>query len=398
MASMVQCLVCAKCGRPAATQSSLVAPKALTVPKTVYAYELAVLGVDCWCYSVTASDDQRFDLVRAQPLRLKLHAEACHDAAAATVFAAGAEAGGLPSVASSKDFPCGVDASWFTGYRAVPIYCMGCLLPHQLGWGFSHSATQQPEFLALILTRLRERQLDVQAQEFLAAAAPAYVRQSLQIQVSLARWATAVCKDSSAAEYPAELKAAAEAALLTLRELHSQTDGRPMPPELSAVQQRLRQSAAQGAAVHSPTARLPQAPRGPLTTGQASIVGMRRRNVSQPGSTLSFAGLEAARERQRRDAEEPWLNRYLGAMQHRTTNRAGASRSSSAADLVRRFPVDNLSRDAGSTSRSTERAGGAGSPAAPAPARRKAMRTVSGVTVGGRCSACGRHAAVCQCC
>merc|ERR1712151_21611 len=79
----------------------------------------------------------------------------------------------------------------------------------------------------------------------------------------------------------------------------------------------------------------PRAPRGPLTAGQASIVAVRRSNGSR--SSQSFASMEAARARAQRDEEEPWIGRYIAAMQ------VGGS-SADARALRRRRSESSLSQ------------------------------------------------------
>merc|ERR1719487_1175259 len=93
MAGEVFCLVCAKCNNPAATKASLLPSRTDTSTSSVYPYELAVLDVNCWCYSATATSgsDDRFDLVCTQLPSVAYAKAGDAESALGTVYGAGPE-------------------------------------------------------------------------------------------------------------------------------------------------------------------------------------------------------------------------------------------------------------------------------------------------------------------
>lgn len=129
-------MVCQQCRYPIVSPDNVIPGRAETWAKTVFAYELDIMGRQVWCYSATNPSAHRFDVLRARP-RL----------------------GAAIAVTRAPD----VTHSWFPGFAWQMASCAAC--DTHLGWAFSTaregSAPTEPaiDFFGLISTRLAETKL-----------------------------------------------------------------------------------------------------------------------------------------------------------------------------------------------------------------------------------------------
>eukprot|EP01004_Peranema_trichophorum_P009705 NODE_8452_length_677_cov_31.944043_g7828_i0.p1 GENE.NODE_8452_length_677_cov_31.944043_g7828_i0~~NODE_8452_length_677_cov_31.944043_g7828_i0.p1 ORF type:complete len:189 (-),score=39.83 NODE_8452_length_677_cov_31.944043_g7828_i0:31-597(-) len=100
-------LSCSSCGFPIVKEEDLIEERIDTWSKVVYAYQLAVLDKEIWCYSATNPSDRRFDVARVKP---------CMESTRIT----------------GKPTP---EHTWFPGYSWSMASCKVC--GAHLGWGFS---------------------------------------------------------------------------------------------------------------------------------------------------------------------------------------------------------------------------------------------------------------------
>eukprot|EP00929_Paragymnodinium_shiwhaense_P054485 TRINITY_DN27310_c0_g1_i1.p1 TRINITY_DN27310_c0_g1~~TRINITY_DN27310_c0_g1_i1.p1 ORF type:complete len:392 (-),score=105.24 TRINITY_DN27310_c0_g1_i1:164-1339(-) len=167
LAAKCPCLACARCGQVVVMREALLAERGVpTLKSSVFAYELAVLGVPTWCYSATQADGKRFDVLRVS--------EICVGRARVDGISAGRSraCGVLPFSAVGGDGEDGdIQANevatecWFPGFAAQPVRCAGCNTSTRLlGWAFTpveESSDREGSslgFFGLIVTRLTERQ------------------------------------------------------------------------------------------------------------------------------------------------------------------------------------------------------------------------------------------------
>eukprot|EP00930_Biecheleria_cincta_P001126 TRINITY_DN10228_c0_g1_i1.p1 TRINITY_DN10228_c0_g1~~TRINITY_DN10228_c0_g1_i1.p1 ORF type:complete len:325 (+),score=36.74 TRINITY_DN10228_c0_g1_i1:112-1086(+) len=150
MTAMTSHLVCAKCGMPVASTQDLITSKKETAPALVYPYELALLGTDTWCYSASEPNGDRKDLVLVKLIPAERGAANRSALLGEAALYRGLGCTSLPWA------ECG----WWTPGPALrrPAHCTGCLEPNWLGWLFT---CQHVEFFGLLLTRLREQQVDL---------------------------------------------------------------------------------------------------------------------------------------------------------------------------------------------------------------------------------------------
>lgn len=157
MPNQAFCLVCSKCSRAVTTRNGLVRSQMETLASAVYPYELGVLDCTSWCYSVTDSEDGRFDLVctNVGPLVKGASPNGMFQG-----FVCSAD----PSACSANLICLNTrpesEPAWFPGFVRRPMYCMGCFRPTFLGWACSKETSAHIDFLALVVTSLRERYVD----------------------------------------------------------------------------------------------------------------------------------------------------------------------------------------------------------------------------------------------
>eukprot|EP00928_Gymnodinium_smaydae_P078393 TRINITY_DN6229_c0_g1_i2.p1 TRINITY_DN6229_c0_g1~~TRINITY_DN6229_c0_g1_i2.p1 ORF type:complete len:401 (-),score=94.85 TRINITY_DN6229_c0_g1_i2:21-1223(-) len=363
MVASVHCLVCAKCGNPATTKANLISEKANAVSSSVYNYELTVLDEACWCYSATDVDGERVDLLRicaapATSAAPQLRGSApCRSAAPAAASATLFESGPDLRVGAlvCADLEDTADP-WFGSSARRRVHCAGCPLPTLLGWYFEAPAggrsgasqaaagrgSGNGAFIALLITRTRERLLETQgAKELIRTSNASQVAKVVRQHAFLAQLERlpdgAQMLEHLARLEPRELQgvlAAATSAEGGGASAATGAAGAPVvPPERVAA--RLRSALREVPGGELPRRQRgrasslnPSALRGVTTRGQADIVNMRENNRSVQGGARpapSFAALEAARARAREAEEEPWLAR-LSSNQRPMANTFGRRR------------------------------------------------------------------------
>lgn len=145
-------MACSSCGQVVSSSNSIICQPYFEIfRKAVYTYELPVLGLSSACYSVTASNGKRYDLIRVSEVclrdKFRIRSEG---------FTGLKTASGVFVKEASKS-----DDSWFPGFCWQAIHCGGCRSPQLLGWAFSKDPPgrklQPSGFFALIVTKLCER-------------------------------------------------------------------------------------------------------------------------------------------------------------------------------------------------------------------------------------------------
>ena len=125
-------ICCAQCDGPIASASDLLPAQIARLESASYPYQLDLLGdEECWVYSATNPNDQRFDVARfgaGACLRVRLHGDAS------------------------------TDHSFFPPHNWRMAECATCNA--HVGWAFgsAEDANAPPAFLGLVLTHLRERE------------------------------------------------------------------------------------------------------------------------------------------------------------------------------------------------------------------------------------------------